>query len=108
VGDYYPLVAYNKETNNQYFRRNDIWMAWQFHRQDLGRGVVQAFRRPGSGETKKSFQLSGLVSEATYTIVDVDFPSKPIQKTGAELMREGLVVEASIPEKALVFIYSKN
>ena len=35
-GDFYPLTRYHLEKND--------WVAWQFDRPDLGRGVVQAFR----------------------------------------------------------------
>ncbi len=39
-GDYYPLTPYNRDDTQ--------WIAWQFHRPDLGTGLVQAFRRKNS------------------------------------------------------------
>ena len=39
-GDFCPLTPYRME--------NDVWMAWQFDRPEVGGGMVQVFRRPKS------------------------------------------------------------
>ena len=38
-------------------------MAWQFHRPDLGEGIVQAFRRTQSNILTCQYQLCGLEPE---------------------------------------------
>ena len=37
-GDFYPLTSYSLT--------DDTWLAYQFHKEDLGQGMVLAFRRP--------------------------------------------------------------
>jgi len=52
TGDFYPLTPYSLE--------NDVWMAWQFNRSDIGAGMVQAFRRADSFYESARFKLNGL------------------------------------------------
>ena len=51
-GDFYPLL---EDT-----RSNQHWAALQFHRPDLGAGMVLAYRRPQSPFTTARFDLRGL------------------------------------------------
>jgi alpha-galactosidase len=44
LGDYFPLTPHSLDTTS--------WIAWQFHRADLGEGIVQAFRRPDARVTR--------------------------------------------------------
>ena len=37
LGDFFPLTPYSLA--------EDVWLAWQFDRPDLGEGMVQVFRR---------------------------------------------------------------
>ena len=83
LGDYYPLTPYNST--------NDVWMAWQFDRQELGEGVIQVFRRPDSVYESARFRLQGLIAEATYTLNNFDQLDE-VGMTGCELMESGLLV----------------
>ena len=63
-GDFYPLTPYTLDP--------DAWIAWQFYRDDLGEGLVQAFRRPQAKSESVIVQLSGLDPDKQYEIEDFD------------------------------------
>jgi alpha-galactosidase len=93
-GDYYPLTPYSDG--------NDAWMAWQFHRPDLGEGMVQAFRRPSSVYESARLRLKGLEPGKTYRVTNRDNATETVA-TGAELMDTGLLVTLpKQPDSALV------
>jgi len=77
LGDYFPLTPHSLDTTS--------WIAWQFHRADLGEGVVQAFRRPESEKDTLTVKLRGLNPKSRYEIENLD-GGKEV-RTGAELMR---------------------
>ncbi len=83
LGDYYPLTPYSLE--------NDIWMAWQFDRPDLGEGMVQAFRRADSFYEAARFKLNGLDPEADYQVTNLD-AGDGLVMAGRELTEVGLLV----------------
>ena len=82
TGDYYPLTPHSLDTAS--------WIAWQFHRADLGESVVQAFRRPDASSETLTVKLRGLDAARTYRITDWDNPSQPLERTGAQLLSTGL------------------
>ena len=97
-GDYYPLTPYSLD--------NSVWMAWQFHRPDLGEGVVQVFRRADSPYEAARFPLRGLDPQATYQVTNMD--SKAIIKAmGRELMEAGLRASAGERSSAVVLTYKR-
>ena len=97
-GDYYPLTGYSTA--------NDVWMAWQFDRPDLGEGFVQAFRRADCGQPSARLKLRGLDPAVRYTLTDFDAGSSR-QASGRELMDEGLLVEADDRPQAMVIAYRR-
>lgn len=98
LGDYYPLTSYSLE--------NNAWMAWQFDRPNLGKGVVQAFRRKESSETKTRLKLHGLEPNVSYLITNFDLP-QGIKRSGRQLMEEGLLVEISSQPGATTLLYQR-
>ena len=98
IGDFYPLTPYSLE--------NDVWMAWQFDRSDLGEGMVQVFRRADSFYESARFKLNGLDPDAKYTIINFDLPDKIIM-TGKELMEKGLPITITDQPGAVVSVYKK-
>jgi alpha-galactosidase len=84
-GDYYPLTPYTLD--------NDQWIAWQFQRPDLGKGVIQAFRRADSVYTSIRVPLHGLDPAAVYRLTNVDAPDQAVEITGKKLAEEGLQIE---------------
>ncbi|MEP0844083.1 MAG: alpha-galactosidase [Phycisphaerae bacterium] len=87
-GDYYPLTGWSFEP--------DVWMAWQFHLPDEGKGLVQAMRRPECVYESARFRLRGLDPGSTYRIRDIDRRGET-SATGRELIEKGLLV--SIPDR---------
>ncbi|MHB0961296.1 MAG: alpha-galactosidase [Pirellulaceae bacterium] len=94
TGDFYPLTGYSVAP--------DVWMAWQFHRPDLGEGMVMAFRRPDSLTERAAYRLQGLKAEANYSVVDRDDP-EPQTIAGQDLIEHGLAIRLlSKPASSLI------
>ena len=83
-GDYYPLTAGTLAS--------DVWLAMQYHRPDLGEGMLLAFRRENCAEAVKTFRLSGLDPTARYEVSNLDLPGSTLV-SGRELTEKGLTVE---------------
>jgi alpha-galactosidase len=97
LGDFYPLTSYSLS--------NNVWLAWQYNRTEAGTGVVQAFRRPDSGEQTMTFKLRGLESKARYELENLD-GGKEV-RTGHELMTHGLTVTLAEKPAAAVIAYQR-
>jgi alpha-galactosidase len=95
-GDYYPLTPYTLKT--------DEWIAWQFHRPDLGEGFVQAFRRSDATEPTLTVKLRGLDAQRRYEIInpDGDNTSGHDVRTGDELMHSFTITLSQQPAAALL------
>jgi len=100
LGDYYPLTSYSLE--------DDVWMAWQFDRPDLGEGMVQVFRRSDSPFKTAVFKLQGLDASIVYKIINMDSPDKTIEMTGEQLMKSGLKVAIEQAPQAVILVYMKK
>lgn len=97
-GDYWPLTPYTLAP--------DVWIAWQFDRPDLGRGMVQAFRRAESIYETARLRLRGLDEAAKYVITDAD-TGQVTEATGRELMQHGLAVTILSRPGAALLTYQK-
>lgn len=97
-GDYYPLTAYNPG--------DDVWLAWQFHRDDLGEGMLQVFRRRNCIYEAARLRLRGLDRDGRYTLTDLDKPPAT-QTTGRELTEVGLRVCVKKQPGAAVITYKR-
>jgi len=80
TGDFYPLTPYSTA--------NNVWIAYQFHREDLDEGMALAFRRAESAETSATLHLQGLDPAQSYEVEFVGSGEKRLL-SGAELA-EGL------------------
>jgi len=98
LGDFHPLTPYTQA--------NDVWMAWQFDRPDLGEGVVQVYRRFESPYESARFCLRDLEPDARYSILDIDTNTLK-ELSGAELMKPGLTIAMEELPKAKILIYKK-
>ena len=98
LGDYYPLTPYSLE--------NDIWMAWQFDRPDLGEGMVQAFRRADSFYEAARFRLNGLDPEADYQVTDLD-AGDGLVMSGRELTEKGLSLVLRNRPDSVIIVYKR-
>jgi len=95
LGDFYPLTDYSTA--------DDAWMAWQYHRPEVGEGVVQAFRRGHAPEEFRKFRLRGLKPDSSYEIESLDSVDRFV-RTGASLMHEGLPVHLPDADSAAVLV----
>jgi alpha-galactosidase len=94
-GDYYPLTADTGATN--------ISVAMQFHRPDLGEGLLLAFRRKDSPFESARFRLQALDPAAEYEVEDADDGTRR-RVAGRELLEQGVrLVMDSAPASRLVF-----
>ncbi|MBM3216864.1 alpha-galactosidase [Candidatus Poribacteria bacterium] len=82
LGDFYPLTEHSTA--------DDVWMAYQFHRDDLDEGMVFAFRRQDSGTSSIRLSLRGLDPAATY---EVEIDDEVTTATGAELARLDIAID---------------
>lgn len=99
-GDYYPLTPYSLA--------NDTWIAWQFDRPEAGEGMVQAFRRVDSFYELARFKLRGLDPNARYTVTNVDTSGGGEERTGRELMEQGLSVSLKDHPGSAVLTYRRR
>jgi alpha-galactosidase len=99
LGDFYPLTPHSLA--------EDVWIAWQFDRPDLGEGMVQVFRRAASIYESARLQLHGLPPDARYTLTNLDAPGK-LEMTGRQLAREGLPVTVSDRPGAVILTYRRS
>lgn len=98
LGDYYPLTPYSLETS--------AWLGWQFDRPDLGKGLVQIFRRSDSIYKAADLRLHGLDPDANYRVADLDSPQTQTL-TGRQLMDRGFPIEIAEQPGAAVIVYEK-
>jgi alpha-galactosidase len=94
TGDFYPLTPHSLDTTS--------WIAWQFHRADLGEGIVQVFRRPDAASDTLTVKLHGLIPQQRYEIEDLD-GGKEV-RTGAELMRGHAITLHEKPAAAVLVL----
>jgi hypothetical protein len=97
-GDYYPLTPGGPSEAD--------WIAWQFHRPDLGEGMVQVFRRKDSPFETARFRLRGLEPEADYEVTDLDRPDEHTTMTGRELMETGAAITMREQPQAVIMTYN--
>jgi alpha-galactosidase len=87
IGAWYPLLPYSRDAKQ--------WTAVQYHRPDLGEGLVLAFRRSESPYNSAQVTLHGLQPEATYELSS-DSTGKKVRSRGRELMTELIL---TLPQK---------
>ena len=75
-GDYYPLTEHSIN--------DDVWIGYQFHREDMRQGMFLVFRRPESPYLSARLKLSGLSPSGNYELNFEDTGAK-ITFTGEEL-----------------------
>jgi hypothetical protein len=108
-GSFTTLTPYVEDTlafTAPGLRGSDILgcVAWQFHREELGRGLVQAFRREQCGLEFMTVKLKGLLRSRQYVVTDQDGGS-PFEISGDELMDKGLKIELPHPMTAKLITF---
>jgi len=94
-GDFYPLTPHNIG--------DDVWMAYQFHREDLGQGMFLAFRRPNSSSLTARLKLRGLLPSGRYELNFEDTDNK--QTFTGEALATGIDVTIEHTPGSLLVTY---
>jgi alpha-galactosidase len=94
-GDFYPLTGHSIS--------DYVWMAYQFHREDLGQGMFLAFRRPNSPDLTARLKLSGLLPSARYELNFEDTGKK--QTFTGEALAAGIDVTIKHAPGSLLVTY---
>lgn len=96
-GEFWPLTPYSLSKN--------CWMAWQFHRPDLGSGAIFAFRRSQMAETVIALSINGIKAEDRCEVV---FSDTSVRKTftGRELIEHGLEVKEDDAPASVLLTYA--
>lgn len=97
-GDFYPFTPYSLS--------GEVWVAWQYNCPETNEGLVQAFRHTDSSVSTMNFQLKGLDAGITYKVKNLD--GATTQKSGSELMNDGLNVTISSPRDSALIKYYKD
>jgi alpha-galactosidase len=92
-GDFYPLTPHNTG--------DDVWMAYQFHREDMKQGMVLVFRRVESKDSSIALRFSGLHPDAQYEVTMEDTGVTQIL-TGEALSRGMDVAIEDAPGSSLI------
>jgi len=97
LGAWYPLLPYTRDPGG--------WIGSQYHRPDLGEGMILLFRHAESPYRTAEVTLQGLDSEATYELTYGD-GAPPARLKGAELMGRFPV---TIPERrrSVLIVYRR-
>ena len=93
VGAWYPLLPYSRNPRD--------WMAMQFHRPDLGEGMILVFRRAESPYHTVEVALRGLNAERNYMLT-FDAAGEKRQVRGADLMQTLLLSLRQRPSLELI------
>jgi alpha-galactosidase len=97
IGAWYPLLPYTRSPRD--------WMASQYHRPDLGEGMILAYRHAESPYRSVDVKLHGLDAGATYEL-RWESTGHTRRATGAELM-QGLVLEIGRMHGSESIVYRK-
>lgn len=97
VGNYYPLTAGCLDTEK--------YLAMQFDT-DAQEGIALIYKRENVTENTYHLVLNGLESDTLYEVYDYDFPETKHQKTGKQLMTEGLTLTINDTPKAVIVLYN--
>lgn len=94
-GDFYPLTPHSVA--------DDVWIAYQFHREDLRAGMVLAFRRHQCPTATMRLKLRGLSPTARY---ELHFEDRSVKQvfTGKEIA-DGLEVTIETAPGSLLVTY---
>ncbi len=94
-GDFYPLTPHNTG--------DDVWMAYQFHREDMKQGMAVVFRRQESKDSSIALKFRGLHPDAQYEVTIEDADLK--QTLTGESLSKGIDVTIADAPGSLLITY---
>ena len=97
VGNYYPLTPGCLDTEK--------YLAMQFDT-NAEEGMALIYKRENVKENTYHLVLNGLESDTLYEVYDYDFPEIKYEKTGKQLMTEGMDITINDTPKAVIILYN--
>jgi alpha-galactosidase len=97
LADFYPILPYSRNPAD--------WTGWQFHDPEKGAGMVQLFRHAASVFDHAGMLLQGLDAAANYTVRNLETGER-LERSGAQLMEQGLPVAIEQKPGAALFAYA--
>lgn len=97
IGNYYPLACGGLDTER--------YLAMQFDT-DAKEGMALIYKRENVKENTYHLVLNGLESDTLYEVYDYDNPDMKYQKTGRQLMTEGMDITINDTPKAVIICYN--
>ncbi|MFZ2654573.1 MAG: alpha-galactosidase [Victivallales bacterium] len=98
-GDIYPITEYSLS--------EEVWLAYQLDRDDLGEGVIMAYRRAKCPYASAELKLHGLLNDMEYSIQNWD-TGEENTCTGQLLMEKGLTVTFTGSPDSTIIGYKKR
>ncbi len=81
------------------------WSAVEWHRAEMGDGMLQVFRRAHSPYESATFYLHGIDADASYRITDLDGGEWRV--AGRDLIENGLSISIKERRTAKIYLYDK-
>jgi len=97
--DFYPLTRYHHQEDN--------WMIFQFDDPKSGGGVIMDFQRTENIYPAATVRPRSLVRDGSYTVTDIN-GGETQQRTGSQLMDEGLMIWAPEAGTARILRYQRQ
>ncbi len=97
VGNYYPLAPGGLDTEK--------YLAMQFD-DNAQEGMALIYKRENVKENTYHLVLNGLESDTLYEVYDYDFPDTKYEKTGKQLMSDGMDITINDTPKAVIILYN--
>ncbi|MBR3754060.1 MAG: alpha-galactosidase [Clostridia bacterium] len=97
---YYPLSA------GGYF--SDRMLAMQYSDYSASSGMALVYKRADVTDSEYTVRLNGLEENTVYSVYDYDKPETVLQKTGAELMTDGITLTLPEGEKAFIIMFNSQ
>ena len=96
AGDFYPLMPFDNTFT--------FWTASQYHRPDLGEGLIEVFRKSESPIERICLEPQGFDAETKYEFEYAD-SGNCFTMTGQELKAQGFPVEIPNKRESRLFFY---
>lgn len=99
-GDYYPLSPYSTS--------DDAWLACQFHREDLGAGIVLLFRRQNCLKRDFLLKFKGVKADSKYELI---ISNEKLEKSrrilSGKRLRDGITLSVEQSPGSLLIFYGE-
>lgn len=98
TGNYYPLCYAGLDTSRYQATQYDV----------EGEGFAVVYKRENVEEDMFTLRLNGLDPDKTYVVYDYDSPDEKLERSGKELMNDGLELQIEQTPKAVIIMYGEK